>query len=613
MPPICHTICLLDEKSLHLLYIKKFEQCIVKKLPIESHVVSKDDMLIDFKRQYNKYRKNSTAYSNVQKKNEKTGFLKNTNIPPILSNTSYPFIKYFQTSENGIIFLSIYSTSFVNKNEFYTDVDCFQVFQYLNELSQLLSSFFDDSLTPNLISMNPLIINEIVEETMDFGIPQLSDYNLLHEYIKFKSKNKENELEMNGKSTISSNNLLQGFTESKKTEKSNLHFFNFLTSMMDKTSSKENKDVKTASEDIYMKATVITTLSDVINWRPKGIYYKKNEIFIDVVEKIKYIQDFSMLDKGNVKSFELQGSILCKSYLSGMPLIKMGLINDAAFNIDRRIQLDQGFQFHQCVQEIDDTYYKQNSENKLLKFIPPDGEFELCNYKFDLMDTNNSISHPPVIEIVSFTKKTKEGSAEKLKSPALRVNLQIKTYFKKNLVPEYLHIKIPITSFIKNINLLDLTAPPKFKTDFGKLVFNLSDDFIVWECANIKGNYGDRMYECFLQFQLVDEHINKLKHMKRLESMDAPPVREGPKLEKIYEELHDTKNNLVGSDFINLSQNKLQIEFEIPYFIASGLKIDFIKVEEEFIEKYQFFSWIRYKTQNEPHDYYVVIDATDSK
>lgn len=611
MPSICHVICLLDEQSLNQLYIKQFEQCIAKSLPIEKHLYNKDDLIIEFKKEYTRLKKESKKYTNNNRTDEKTGFITNINIPPIISNKSYPFINYFQINKHGIIFMAIYSTSFIEQDEIYRDLDCFQLFQYLNDLSSLLSGFFENELCSDIILKNPLIINEIVEESMDFGIPQLTNYNLLHEYIKFKPINEGNENTLVTKTDLNKKNLLGDFLPTENSYTSSVNNIKTLLNIKEKSPKKESVTPKIASEDIYMKATVINTLGDVINWRPNGIYYKKNEIFVDVIEKIKYIQDMSSSDKYNVKAFELSGIILCKSYLSGMPLIKMGIINDAGFNIDRKLQLGQGFQFHQCVQEIDETYYQTNNENKVLKFVPPDGEFELCNYKFDLMSNNKKIAHPPVIEIVSFTKQTKEASIEKLKSPTIRINLQIKTYFKKNLVPEYLNVKIPITSFIENIDLLDFSVAPRFKTDFGKLLFNLSDDFIVWECANIKGNYGNRIFECFIQFQLEDEQINELKRKKQLESMDAPPLRKGPKLEKIYNELHDKSMRLDEDNVSCLNKNKIQIEFEIPYYISSGLKIDFIKIEEHSLAKYQFFSWIRYKTINEKDEYYISINASD--
>ncbi len=49
---------------------------------------------------------------------------------------------------------------------------------------------------------------------------------------------------------------------------------------------------------------------------------------------------------------------------------------------------------------------------------------------------------------------------------------------------------------------------------------------------NIKGNYGDKVYDCFVQFQLIDEEIMRLKQQELKQQMDAPPLRNGPKLEK---------------------------------------------------------------------------------
>lgn len=100
---------------------------------------------------------------------------------------------------------------------------------------------------------------------------------------------------------------------------------------------------------------------------------------------------------------------------------------------------------------------------------------------------------------------------------------------------------------------------------------------------------------------MVDDEIMKLKKEELKMQMDAPPLRSGPKLEKIYDELQTTNSSTIyRSEKVN---RNIQVEFEIPYFVVSGLKIDFIKVDEKANSKYQFFSWIRYKTENQEDGY----------
>lgn len=55
-------------------------------------------------------------------------------------------------------------------------------------------------------------------------------------------------------------------------------------------------------------------------WRPNGLVYKHNNIYIDVVEKLSACFSAS----GNVLKADVNGVIQIKSTLSGMPTCKIG-------------------------------------------------------------------------------------------------------------------------------------------------------------------------------------------------------------------------------------------------------------------------------------------------
>lgn len=83
-------------------------------------------------------------------------------------------------------------------------------------------------------------------------------------------------------------------------------------------------------------------------WRAEGITYKKNNIYIDVVETTNVV--FS--SKGTVLKTDVSGSINVNCELSGMPECKFGM-NDKLFlqrtNINEQgISIDDT-KFHQCV------------------------------------------------------------------------------------------------------------------------------------------------------------------------------------------------------------------------------------------------------------------------
>lgn len=593
MSTVCHILCLFNEENLDIIFSRQFEQTRFRSLPILKSEYKHNDLLTDFKAQYQRYKTNTTKYNQNTTTDEKTGYKCNNNIMPIMENSDYPFIKYLQITRNGVVYMLVYSTAFAESLNMFKDLDCFKAFQYLTSLDGLLKNFFNKTFSVKQLMNNTMLLNEIVDETIDFGIPQLTDYNLLHQYIKLKAEEESAEIKEEKKSTSQLHNLKKLVIGNSS---SNI--------------AKSQDSVINPKEDIYLKGKIIETLNDTISWRPKGLHYKKNELFVDVIEKIKFVQDLNIDGPNNIKYHQIEGSILCKSYLSGMPLVKLGLINDMTFNVDRINQKGDEFKFHQCIQQIDTDYYQNKDGNKLVNFVPPDGEFELCNYRFDILNDRKRHDKTEIVQITQFTRSFKAGSVEKLKMPSVKMNLQIKTYFKKNLVPEFLRVKIPLGTFIDDLKSIDLTFTPKFKTDFGTIIFNLSEDFLIWECKNIKGNYGEKLYDCFVQFQLIDEEIMKLKKEELKKLMDAPPIRSGPKLEKIHQELQNKNNsNIMKID--TLKDNKIQVEFEIPYFVSSGLKIDFIRIEEPDITKYQFFSWIRYKTVSSENGYNFTAAAQD--
>jgi AP-1 complex subunit mu len=63
-----------------------------------------------------------------------------------------------------------------------------------------------------------------------------------------------------------------------------------------------------------------------VSWRTDGIKHTKNEIFLDVIEKLNILVSHN----GNVLRSEILGSVKMRSSLSGMPELKLGL-NDKVF------------------------------------------------------------------------------------------------------------------------------------------------------------------------------------------------------------------------------------------------------------------------------------------
>lgn len=98
-----------------------------------------------------------------------------------------------------------------------------------------------------------------------------------------------------------------------------------------------------------------------IPWRRSGVKYTNNEAYFDVIEEVDAIIDKS----GSTVFAEIQGYIDCLVKLSGMPDLSLSFVNP---------RLLDDVSFHPCVR------FKRWETERVLSFIPPDGNFRLMSY-----------------------------------------------------------------------------------------------------------------------------------------------------------------------------------------------------------------------------------------
>lgn len=68
-------------------------------------------------------------------------------------------------------------------------------------------------------------------------------------------------------------------------------------------------------------------VTGAVSWRPEGIKYRKNEVFLDVVEKINLL----VASNGTLLRSEIVGAVKMRSFLSGMPELRLGLNDRVQF------------------------------------------------------------------------------------------------------------------------------------------------------------------------------------------------------------------------------------------------------------------------------------------
>ncbi|KAH0503913.1 AP-1 complex subunit mu-1 [Microtus ochrogaster] len=271
------------------------------------------------------------------------------------------------------------------------------VFSFLYKVVQVFSEYFKE-LEEESIRDNFVIIYELLDELMDFGYPQTTDSKILQEYI-----------------------------------------------------TQEGHKLETGAP------RPPATVTNAVSWRSEGIKYRKNEVFLDVIEAVNLLVSAN----GNVLRSEIVGSIKMRVFLSGMPELRLGLNDKVLFDNTGRgksksVELED-VKFHQCVR------LSRFENDRTISFIPPDGEFELMSYRL-----NTHVK--PLIWIESVIEKHSHSRIEYM--------VKAKSQFKRRSTANNVEIHIPVPNDADS---------PKFKTTVGSVKWVPENSEIVWSIKSFPG------------------------------------------------------------------------------------------------------------------------------
>ncbi|KAF4014622.1 hypothetical protein G4228_006345 [Cervus hanglu yarkandensis] len=307
------------------------------------------------------------------------------------------------------------------------------VYSFLYKIVEVFSEYFKE-LEEESIRDNFVIVYELLDELMDFGFPQTTDSKILQEYI-----------------TQQGNKLETG------------------------------------------KSRVPPTVTNAVSWRSEGIKYKKNEVFIDVIESVNLLVNAN----GSVLLSEIVGTIKLKVFLSGMPELRLGLNDRVLFELtglsgskNKSVELED-VKFHQCVR------LSRFDNDRTISFIPPDGDFELMSYRL-------STQVKPLIWI--------ESVIEKFSHSRVEIMVKAKGQFKKQSVANGVEISVPVPSDADS---------PRFKTSVGSAKYVPEKNMVIW---SIKSFPGGKEY-------LMRAHFG-LPSVEKEEVEGRPPI--GVKFEIPY-------------------------------------------------------------------------------
>lgn len=277
------------------------------------------------------------------------------------------------------------------------------ILMFLYKTVNVFKEYFK-SIEEESITDNFVIIYELLDEMMDFGCPQTTESKILQEYITQESY-------------------------------------------------KLDEEVRPPP-----------ALTNAVSWRSENIMYKKNEVFLDVMESVNLLVNTN----GNVLHSEIVGCIKMKTRLSGMPELRLGLNDRVQFESGGRASRQaaqaagkpiemEDVNFHQCVR------LSKFETDRTISFIPPDGSFDLMTYRL-----NTQVK--PLIRVEAIVKRHQRSRVE--------YTIKARSQFKEQLTANNVVITIPVPNDVDT---------PRFKASMGKVQYKPEADALVWSIKQFQG------------------------------------------------------------------------------------------------------------------------------
>eukprot|EP00828_Plagiopyla_frontata_P039272 TRINITY_DN515_c0_g1_i2.p1 TRINITY_DN515_c0_g1~~TRINITY_DN515_c0_g1_i2.p1 ORF type:complete len:478 (-),score=59.53 TRINITY_DN515_c0_g1_i2:68-1381(-) len=310
---------------------------------------------------------------------------------------------------NGTSFLHVTFKDIILLATTKSNINAAMGIQFLYEVVQICKSYFNGEFDENCIKKHFVLIYELLDEVMDYGIPQITNFKLLQEYIKEGGVSQQ---------TLSNTQKLRQLT---------------------------------------------TQATGVQQWRPDGIVHKKNEVYIDVIESVNLLCS----QKGTILRTDVSGVISVKTQLTGVPECKFGM-NDKllmqkesadkgqAAPASRGITIDD-IKFHQCVR------LGKFDKERAITFVPPDGAFDLMTYRI----TENINLPFKLIPVINEYEDSVMGKKR------LEAQIKLKSIFEKNIFATNVELKMPCPKNTSFTNVSCQLGRAKFEPDKGGIIWRI--------------------------------------------------------------------------------------------------------------------------------------------
>lgn len=165
----------------------------------------------------------------------------------------------------------------------------------------------------------------------------------------------------------------------------------------------------------------------------------------------------------NIIKSEIIGNVKANCQLSGMPDLKLGLNDKAYYETQGRTSKNKAVEFsdikfHQCVR------LGRFENERLVTFIPPDGEFELMSYRLDVR-VKPLFSVDVIVEEPGETK--------------IRFLVKVKSNYKEKSIANNVDVYVPVPDDVEN---------PNFKTATGNVTYVPENNALKWSIKQFAGH-----------------------------------------------------------------------------------------------------------------------------
>ncbi|KAH9708670.1 AP-1 complex subunit mu-2 [Citrus sinensis] len=271
--------------------------------------------------------------------------------------------------DNGVSYLFIQHSNVYLMTASRQNCNAASLLFFLHRVVDVFKHYFEE-LEEESLRDNFVVVYELLDEMMDFGYPQYTEANILSEFIK---------------------------TDAYRME-------------------------------VTQRPPMAVT--NAVSWRSEGIQYKKNEVFLDVVEHVNILVN----SNGQIIRSDVVGALKMRTYLSGMPECKLGL-ND-------RILLEaQG----------------RSTKGKAI---------DLDDIKFHQLNTQVK----PLIWV--------EAQVERHSRSRVEILVKARSQFKERSTATNVEIELPVSSDASN---------PDVRTSMGSASYVPEDEALIWKIRSFPG------------------------------------------------------------------------------------------------------------------------------